>query len=159
MEDLLLLTPDNTVDDPELRDLPDGLVRAQIIRSASPNYRTHMSLIIEGIQKLVQEVWLEIISDRTPDGTGSGMAAALQSTAATESSINRLAQQYAAIVQSNVIRNQGLVGRLPATEQLRSLLVSAVEYSATSRQASISLELQSRAGMTVSITYETPRRR
>jgi len=159
MEDLLLLTPDATVDDSEIRDLPDGLVQAHIIRSVSPNHNTHMTLLIEGIQKLVQEVWLEIISDRTPDGSGSGMSAAMQSTAANAQSITQLAQQYTATVQANVIRNQGLLGRIPAAEQLRSLLVRDVQYDEVLRQSVISLELQSRAGMTAVITYQPPRRR
>lgn len=158
MEDLLILTPDTELrPDPAVDRLPDGLIRPHVIRSTGSQGFVHNTASIEGIQKLVQEVWLEIISDRTVDGTGSGMASTLRSTTGGRDILTRLSRHLTSLVQSNIIRAQAFRGDLPKIEQLLTLKLITVRFDDQTREFKIDLELRSMAKEVAFITYSPPK--
>lgn len=98
---------------------------------------------LTGILKLVQQVYLEIMTDPQPNGVGSGLASQLRDANIDDVSV--LAQAGVSDLLVRLLRYQdGL--NLPKDERIFDLQVQSIELEETSNQFDLRLLLTSEAG-------------
>lgn len=123
---------------------PDGLLFANFSRlegqatDAKPQ-------ALRGILKLVQQVYLEILTEPQPNGVGSGLASQLRD--APIDTLNALARAGVSDVLVRILRYQE--GRkLPKDERLFDLQMRSLDVNETDNTFVLSLLLTSEAGET-----------
>lgn len=145
MRDLRVVVPVVQADsDPAGKTPPSGFLFPNISRLASDA----QPQLFAGVQKLVQQLYLEMFTDPLPNGVGSGFATALQG--ASEDTI-------AGIVNTGVrdllgrMRTYQAAADLPADERLASLTVRELAFDATVGQFTLKLDLVTDAGTQVTV--------
>lgn len=100
---------------------------------------------VTGTEKLIQQIYLEIINDPLPDGTGSGLATDLITGPPDEGALQAIAAAGVNRIRSNILeyqRNQA--GSLPADELLSNLRL--VSFSLTGNSFDLRLEVTTVSG-------------
>lgn len=103
---------------------------------------------LTGILKLVQQIYLEILTEPQPNGVGSGLASQLRDAAIE--SVPVLARAGISDVMVRILRFQD-GQNLPKDERLFELQVRSLEVDETANTFVLSLLLTSEAGETVEI--------
>lgn len=123
---------------------PDGILFPNLARldiDSKPQALT-------GILKLVQQVYLEILTETQPNGVGSNLAAKLRDT--NIETIPIVARAGVADLLVRLLRYQD--GRkLPADERIFDLQIRDLQIDESSNTFTLSLLLTSEAGETVEI--------
>ena len=96
--DLRIATPIKT-GDPLQVGPRDGILLPQLINNCAAR-------LVSGTEKLVQQITLEILNDRLPDGTGSGLATALKTAPPDQDTMRRIAASGVATVKRHILANQ-----------------------------------------------------
>lgn len=123
--DLRIVTPVKS-GDPEEVGPRDGILLPQLVSSCAAR-------LVEGTEKLVQQIALEILNDPLPDGTGSGLSSALKSAPPTEGEARRIAQSGVKRVRSNILaQQQRFSDGLDESELLADLRLLSFSISGTS---------------------------
>lgn len=148
MRDLRMVVPVVQADsDPAGRVSPSGFLFPNITR-LSGDARPQL---FQGVQKLVQQLYLEMFTDPLPNGVGSGLATRLRS--ATADDINSLARSgFSDLLSRLRVYQNGL--DLPLDERISDLVVAEIRYDEANASFVIQLELTTEAGET--FTLEPP---
>jgi len=123
---------------------PDGLLFANFSRLEGDK-TDGKPQALSGILKLVQQVYLEIMTEPQPNGVGSGLASQLRD--APIESVAVLARAGVSDLLVRILRYQDGFN-LPKDERLFDLQVRSVDVDETSNQFTLSLLLTSEAGET-----------
>lgn len=143
--DLRLVVPRITpASNPQGRTPPSGFLTPDIFRFDSDKQPQAFT----GIQKLVQQVYLEIITDTLPNGIGSGLATRLRT--ANEETINAIAQSGVSDVLQK-IRGYQVGVDLPPDERLADLTLNSASFDELNASFALSLTLVSDAGQSFTI--------
>jgi len=104
----------------------DGILLPQLIADCAAR-------LVEGTEKLVQQITLEILNDPLPDGTGSGLASALKAAPPDESEARRIASAGVRRVKSNILaQQQNLQNGVDESELLLDLRLLSFSISSNS---------------------------
>jgi hypothetical protein len=100
---------------------------------------------VTGTEKLVQQIYLEIVNDPLPDGTGSGLATDLTTGPPDEGILQSIAAAGVNRIRANILgyqRNQA--GALPADELLSNLRL--VSFTLNGNNFDLRLEVTTVSG-------------
>lgn len=103
----------------------DGFLTASLISG-------NQAVLYSNTEKLVQQVYLEIINDPLPDGTGSGLATQLIQGPPDENRLAAIAAAGVDIVRRNILSYQSNVGNLSNSELLSDLRLLSFSFTGTS---------------------------
>lgn len=85
---------------------------------------------VTGTEKLIQQIYLEIINDPLPDGTGSGLATDLTTGPPDEGILQSIAAAGVNRIRANILEYQrNRAGALPADELLSNLRLASFTLS------------------------------
>lgn len=118
----------------------DGFLVSSLIRN-------NQAVLYNDTEKLVQQVYLEIINDPLPDGTGSGLASQLLQGPPNENQLAAIAAAGIDVVRRNILSYQTGVNNLSSAELLRGLRILSFTYTGTSFE--LKLELTTDNGVVV----------
>lgn len=103
----------------------DGILFASLIRDCQAR-------VLSGTEKLVQQIYLEIVNDPLPDGTGSGLASDLIAGPPEPASLQSIAIAGVDRVRANIMSYQrSEIGNLTEDELLADLRVISFDVSGT----------------------------
>ena len=140
MRDLRVVVPVITPEsNPQGRTPPSGFLTPSIFRLAGDAQPQAFS----GIQKLVQQVYLEIMTDPLPNGIGSGMATQLKSAQADD--FNAILQSAVTTVLDNIRSYQQLLDLAP-DEKISDLSVIQANYDEINASFLVQLLLTAESG-------------
>lgn len=135
--DIRLATPVKSGDPLEVGDL-DGILVAGLISDCKMQ-------AVTGTEKLVQQIYLEIVNDPLPDGTGSGMATDLMTGPPEEGALQSIAAAAVNRIRSNILEYQrNRAGSLPADELLADLRL--LSFSLTGNRFDLRLQVTTVSG-------------
>jgi hypothetical protein len=112
---------------------------------------------VSGIQKLIQQVVKDLLSDISSNrfslSDGGGLLASLGSVSFTPSAANKIAASIQASISNTQtsIQNNQVGQKLPAEERLLSLEVSSIDFNESTGTASAGIRLVSYAGVDFTI--------
>lgn len=139
-KDLRIVVPVITPrSDPQGRQPPSGFLFPQISRLGLDD----TPQLFGGIQKLVQQVYLEFFTDTLPNGVGSGMARKLR--AANSQDFASVVRTETSLLLDKLLAYQDQLD-LPPDERIADLTILEILYDEGQGRFAVSWELTTEAG-------------
>jgi len=135
--DIRIATPVKSGDPLEVGAL-DGILTAALVSDCQMK-------AVTGTEKLIQQIYLEIVNDPLPDGTGSGLATDLVMGPPDEGALRAIAVAGVNRIRANVLENQrNRSGSLPGDELLSNLRL--VSFTLSGNNFDLRLEVTTVSG-------------
>lgn len=116
----------------------DGILTAALVSDCQMK-------AVTGTEKLVQQIYLEIVNDPLPDGTGSGLASDLLTGPPDEGALQAIAAAGVNRIRANMLEYQrNRAGSLPADELLADLRM--ISFSLDDGRFDLRLEVTTVSG-------------
>lgn len=116
----------------------DGILTANLVSDCQLK-------AVTGTEKLIQQIYLEIVNDPLPDGTGSGLLTDLITGPPDEGALQAIAAAGVNRIRANILEYQrNRAGSLPADELLSSLRL--ISFSLADNRFDLRLEVTTVSG-------------